>query len=312
MNEYSFVKFRYESIKDYISVIIPVYKDCEGLQDTLNSIRNSDYPQNKYEIIVANDGADKEICELCERYSVLCINVYPKGGSYNARNNALSHARGEYIAFTDADVQVDNQWLFVIRQSLIQSDYAVGKTIINPAMINTLADDYEAATAFGINKRCLVGPTVNVAVKRKVFELTGAFDSRLQSGGDYEFGDRVLKQRQKLKRNYYHKMLVLHPPRGHKNMIKKYKRIMQGKYEVIKYHPKCSTFPRDMTFQYLIRNIFDFSNVTRIVDKMTHTQHARYLKLIYVWYMEAVKLGCDYYYKQRICVSSEKRDGGCR
>lgn len=290
------VDFQCSSIENYISIVIPVYKDAKGLSDTLCSIRNATVSYEDYEIIVANDGGDERIKEVSQKFGAKCVDIVPRSGSYVARNKALEISRGQYIAFTDADVTVCKEWLEYIKNGLSDGDYLVGKTVIDSKNINSLADDYEFATAFQINKRCIVGPTVNIAVKRSVIEKIGGFDSRLQSGGDYEFGNRVVKHNPKLKRNYIQKMLVIHPPRGHKEMIKKYHRIMKGKYDILKNNPRCAVFSEKMTGKRLATNALDWAKAINIAKKMTHVNRPFVVKCIYAWYMETYRDLVEYRY----------------
>ncbi len=49
-----------------ISIIIPTYNRKELLQRCLNSIMHQDYPKDKYEIIVIDDGSSDETKEYLE------------------------------------------------------------------------------------------------------------------------------------------------------------------------------------------------------------------------------------------------------
>lgn len=297
VGRYTKVEFQYPSQEGFISIIIPVYKDVIGLRETLESILESNYPKEKYEIIIANDGANREISKLCEEYKAKCIEINPRRGSYNARNKALEESKGEYIAFTDADVFVSHNWLKVIEECLCKKDYIVGKTEINTKLINSLADDYEHATAFPINQRSNSGPTVNMAVRRQVIEIVGGFDRRLQSGGDFEFGDRVSRSKCKFKKQYIRKMNIIHPPRGHEMIIKKYVRIFKGKQDVLKYHPQCKAFYIEDSILSAVKRTFCFERIGNIARKMTYTHYPRLVKWCYIWYMEMLQIWLDFYYQ---------------
>jgi glycosyltransferase involved in cell wall biosynthesis len=95
--------FKFKRRRGFVSVIIPVYKDHEGASDTLNSLSKQSLKREQYEIIVANDGGDKQTRRACEKFDVKVIDIFPNGGSYNARNKALQISKGEYIALLDSD-----------------------------------------------------------------------------------------------------------------------------------------------------------------------------------------------------------------
>lgn len=276
------VIFQNEDVTGFLSVIIPVYRDTWGLERTLRALRRSSLDPHAYEIIVANDGGAKEIHAICDKYRATCIDVIPQGGSYTARDKALALSRGEYIAFTDADVLPDPGWLKEGLHQLQTYDYVGGKTVIDERMIHSLADDYEYATAFAVYSRHeLQAPTVNVMVKRNVIEEVGGFDRRLFSGGDTEFGNRVCRNR-KYKRCYCEQLLVVHPPRGHKAMLKKFRRVGKGIYTLCQYYP--ARFRMEHPLLDMLQEL-RFSHIREIVGKMTHTKKYGLLRYPYVFYM---------------------------
>lgn len=99
----------YDGEKDLISVVIPYYNLGKTLPETIDSVRNSNYP--KYEIIIVNDGStDKESIDVLQNYRfdkrIRVINITNKGLA-NARNVGAKEAKGEFIAFLDADDKID-------------------------------------------------------------------------------------------------------------------------------------------------------------------------------------------------------------
>ncbi|MCC8142006.1 MAG: glycosyltransferase family 2 protein [Lachnospiraceae bacterium] len=89
-----------------ISCIIPYYNgEKEFLQQCVESILQQDFED--YEILIVNDGSDEvhaagleEIRNLDSRIKVIS---QPNRGVSAARNRAMLDARGEYVAFVDAD-----------------------------------------------------------------------------------------------------------------------------------------------------------------------------------------------------------------
>ncbi len=238
-NEFNKISFKYKRKSHFISVVIPVYNDPEGIGDTLESLKNQNFVKEQYEIIVSNDGGDKETEKICKKYKVKVINIVPNKGSYNARNVALKESKGEYIAFVDADIKVSRNWLREGFNFLKKYDYIGGPVDIDESKLKTLAHYYEYLTAFD-NKKKLKKynyiPTANLMVKREVIESLGGFDSRLWSGGDNEFGDRVFRAK-KYEMYFLEDLLVIHPPRGKEALIKKSVRVRQGLISLAKLYP---------------------------------------------------------------------------
>ena len=86
-----------------ISVIVPVYNASQYVGDALTSIEIA-MGKLPYEIIVINDGSTDDIEYALEPWMGKIIYVAQKNkGPASARNAGLPRARGEYVAFLDAD-----------------------------------------------------------------------------------------------------------------------------------------------------------------------------------------------------------------
>lgn len=88
-----------------ISVIVPYYNAAPWLRRCCESLRNN---KGEFEFILVNDastdGGEKIAAEFAEtdKRFVLLDNSRRKGPS-GARNSGMDHARGEWLAFLDAD-----------------------------------------------------------------------------------------------------------------------------------------------------------------------------------------------------------------
>ena len=104
----SYVK-TYDGEKDLISVVIPYYNLGKTLPETIESIKQSTY--KNYEIIIVNDGStDEESIEVLKNYEndpeIRIIHIENQGLA-NARNVGAESAKGEFVAFIDADDKID-------------------------------------------------------------------------------------------------------------------------------------------------------------------------------------------------------------
>ena len=89
-----------------LSVIVPVYNASQYLRRCLDSLLAQDV--NAYEIICVNDGSIDESNAILAEYEISYPNVIrvlrqPNSGVSAARNNGMSVAKGEVIAFCDSD-----------------------------------------------------------------------------------------------------------------------------------------------------------------------------------------------------------------
>lgn len=93
-------------IKGLVSVITPVYNCEKYLDRTLNSIFNQTY--KKIEIVLVDDQSKDKSAEIIKsyrkRHPEIVYYLQPQNmGAGHARNKALELARGQYVAFLDAD-----------------------------------------------------------------------------------------------------------------------------------------------------------------------------------------------------------------
>ena len=95
--------------KPFFTTIVPAYNEQDSIIGTLNSLIALDYPKEKREIIVVNDGSTDKTQDLVETFikdhpsrDITLINQENKGKG-NAMNTGLSRVRGEFFACLDAD-----------------------------------------------------------------------------------------------------------------------------------------------------------------------------------------------------------------
>lgn len=87
----------------FFSVIIPLYNKADYVSDCLNSALEQTFTD--YEIVIVNDGSTDSSVAIVESISSDKIKLFHQEnlGASKARNNGASFAKGNYIAFLDAD-----------------------------------------------------------------------------------------------------------------------------------------------------------------------------------------------------------------
>lgn len=92
-----------------ISVIVPVYNAERYLNRCVTSIINQTF-QN-FEVILIDDGSSDNSPHICDEWALkderIRVIHTENGGASSARNIGLSDAKGEWIAFVDADDWLD-------------------------------------------------------------------------------------------------------------------------------------------------------------------------------------------------------------
>ena len=91
-----------------VTVIIPAFNEEKSIARTIESIKASNYPKNKFEIIVVDDGSKDKTLEIAKKYKSKLVKVYTKknGGKGTALNLAIKKCTGDIIFSMDADTFV--------------------------------------------------------------------------------------------------------------------------------------------------------------------------------------------------------------
>ncbi len=95
-----------------ISVVIPAYNESDMVGKCIESVATADYPQEKLEIIVVDDGSPDDTHEIAQSYAKKYPNVkvFRKENQGNAaytKNYGIERAGGEIIATLDADSYIE-------------------------------------------------------------------------------------------------------------------------------------------------------------------------------------------------------------
>lgn len=116
-----------EQKQQMISVIVPVYNAMPYLTECLQSIRGQDY--STIEIILVDDGSTDDsygyLKEQKESDSRIRLFHQENQGASAARNRGLSEAKGEWIAFVDADDVITGDYLSYLLRLAVENDCLV-------------------------------------------------------------------------------------------------------------------------------------------------------------------------------------------
>ena len=110
-----------ESSSPLVSIIIPVYNVEPYLRRCVDSIVHQTYAN--LEIVLIDDGSSDNCPQICDSYAAADPRVVAihqaNGGQSKARNVGLDLAKGEYIAFVDADDKVEDDYVEVLLQNAL-------------------------------------------------------------------------------------------------------------------------------------------------------------------------------------------------
>lgn len=100
-------------MNDLISIIIPIYKVEDYLDECLNSVSNQVF--TCFEVLLVNDGSPDNSETICLEYvnkdSRFKYFYQENGGVSSARNLGLINAKGKYVVFIDSDDTIGENYL---------------------------------------------------------------------------------------------------------------------------------------------------------------------------------------------------------
>lgn len=172
-----------------VAVIVPAYNEEGSLEATIESILAAEYPDEKREVIVIDDGSSDRTYSVAIQYRDAGVQVYRRnnGGKHAALNFGLMCSDSEIVVTVDADSVLEQNAL-VRTVEVFQADPEVGavagdvrvanrdKTITNiqaleyTFSINVLRRAYSFVGAVPIVPGCLG------AFRREALEAVGGYD----------------------------------------------------------------------------------------------------------------------------------------
>lgn len=113
-----------------VSIVIPTYNEEKYIGTCLSSIKNGSV--TPLEIIVADGGSSDKTVKIAKKMGAIVIDN-PLRHAAGGRNEGIKVAKGNVIAFIDADCIADKKWLEEIKKSFENDNIDGLGTYIEPA-----------------------------------------------------------------------------------------------------------------------------------------------------------------------------------
>lgn len=178
-----------------ISVVIPCYNAAPYLDAALSSVFAQTLRPR--EVVVVDDGSTDQSAQIAQRYDVRLVRIPSNIGNAAARNVGLRRARGDLVAWFDADDVWEPEHLATVVPLLERFPDAVlafslvrmfgDQTDVWPALLpaEVPVDAHDACL------RQTILPHNAVLVRRAEVLATGGYDERLRVASDYDLWLRL-------------------------------------------------------------------------------------------------------------------------
>lgn len=120
-----------------VTIIVPAHNEESVIEKKILNLLDLNFTNNKFDIIIASDNSTDGTNEIVKKYAskypnkVSLYEVRDRKGKTNAQDEAVNHASGEVIIFTDANSILDKEAANQLVLSLSDKNvgYVAGKLI---------------------------------------------------------------------------------------------------------------------------------------------------------------------------------------
>lgn len=209
------------------SVIVPSYNRQDEIRELLESFRNLQFPAERLELIIADDGSTDQTRRIVESFRPRLpfpLHFYHQQnqGPGAARNMGMAKAAGDFFIFIDSDCTVAPDWLTQIDLALHreQADAFGGRDSYRDDFPPLLKAINYSMTSFittgGLRGRKgkklakFYPRSFNMGLSRALYQKIGGFGG-LRHGQDIEYSNRIIRSGAKV--IYIHHAVVYHKRR---------------------------------------------------------------------------------------------------
>ncbi|MEB3178368.1 MAG: glycosyltransferase [Nostocaceae cyanobacterium] len=181
-----------------VSVILPAYNAEKTIISTIESIQKQTF--HDWEIILINDGSTDNTLELINTIKDERIKIfsYENAGISLARNRGIDQAKGDYIAFIDADDLWTPDKLEAQIKALQKSPEA-GLAYSWTSIMNENGEVFYSGTPISYEGDVYANLLLwnflicgsNPLIRRKAIEQAGEFEPTLCCGEDWDYWLRI-------------------------------------------------------------------------------------------------------------------------
>ena len=180
-----------------ISVVIPLFNKKDCIQKTMDSVLAQSFKD--FEVIVVDDGSTDGSAEIVSLIPDNRIRVITKvnGGPSSARNRGIEEAKGDLIAFIDADDVWALDHLMALTRLISDFPEAViyGMNyglIQDKEVIHSNTNSYRGYLSREWDRFPFFFWTSSTCCRKSVLDKVGGFDERMMYGEDCDLWFRLL------------------------------------------------------------------------------------------------------------------------
>lgn len=179
----------------FFSIVVPAHNEELLIEETLQYLQAFEYPKDKYEVIVVENGSTDATYEKAKRHESSTVKVYvaPQKGVSRARNFGLTKCSPEldWCIFMDADVFIQKGFLSQLNEYLeVHPKVGYGTTTVY-LNSDTMEGNFWSRINSFFYRMFKVLFTIHI-VKKDLLSRA-SYDEDLVSGEDIQYGRMLSK-----------------------------------------------------------------------------------------------------------------------
>jgi len=182
--------------KPQLSIIIATHNSEELIEHCLKSITSQNYPREKFEIIVVDDGSTDKSVEISKNAGANKVVLTEPCSLSRARNIGVENAQSDFLAFIDSDCEARDGWVKSIIQGFREVKALSGPIYNgNPKSPVAWAEyfvEFGGFHEYRQRSKIRFMPGCNGACTREAFSKAGGFTD-LRASDDVLFGESLRK-----------------------------------------------------------------------------------------------------------------------
>jgi GT2 family glycosyltransferase len=178
-----------------VSFIVPVKNDAVRLDRCLRSIRANDYAPDRVEIVVADNGSTDTSATVARSHHATVLSL-PGIRLGALRNRAAAAAKGQILAFVDADHEIVPGWIGAAVEALDGASVAAaGAACVPPEPGTWVQRLYDRLRSHPVQAQPVdwLG-SGNMAVQQAAFTAVNGFDESLETCEDVDLCRKIRAQ----------------------------------------------------------------------------------------------------------------------
>ena len=173
-----------------VSIVITCFNLEKYISRAINSCLNQTMDEDKYEIIVVDDGSTDKSWEIIKGYGdlIIPIKLDKNFGVSRASNEGIFRSKGDLIARVDGDDYINRNFIKTLYE-ILRWNKDIGFVYCDHILVNEKQESKQSVNTLDI----LLDHGAGILFRKRYLESIGLYDEELRNREDYDLILRYIK-----------------------------------------------------------------------------------------------------------------------